>query len=65
MDRMVRSLLRKTVGVDLLARRIDALGADVIHNPLTNIRPMTLSTPSVVTFHDIQHEYHPELFSRR
>lgn len=65
MDRMVRSLLRKTVGVDLLARRIDALGADIVHNPLTNIRPMTLSTPSIVTFHDLQHEYHPELFSRR
>jgi glycosyltransferase involved in cell wall biosynthesis len=65
MDRIVRSLLRKTIGVDLLARRIDALGVDMVHNPLTNIRPMTLATPSVVTFHDIQHEYHPELFSRR
>jgi glycosyltransferase involved in cell wall biosynthesis len=64
-ERLVRSLLRKSVGVDVLARGIEALDAEVLHNPLTNIRPMTLAIPSVVTFHDIQHEYHPELFSPR
>ncbi len=64
-ERLFRSLLRKTTGMNLLAMGIDRMGMDVVHNPLTNIRPMSLTTPSVLTFHDMQHEYYPEMFSRR
>lgn len=65
LHRMTRSALRKVVGVDLLARRISRLPVDVVHNPLTNVRPLSLRKPSVLTFYDMQHEYLPELFSSR
>ncbi len=64
-QRLTRSFLRKVAGIDLLARAIDRCGADVVHNPLTNVRPLELATPSVLTFYDMQHEYYPQLFSPR
>lgn len=63
--RLTRSLLRNITGIDLLAKSIERLGADVVHNPLTNVRPLALTTPSVLTFYDMQHEYYPEMFSPR
>jgi glycosyltransferase involved in cell wall biosynthesis len=61
--RLTRSFVRKIAGIDMLARAIDQCGADVVHNPLTNVRPLDLVTPSVLTFYDMQHEYYPQLFS--
>jgi len=63
--RLSRSLIRNISGIDLLAKSIERLGADVVHNPLTNVRPLALSRPSVLTFYDMQHEYYPQMFSPR
>lgn len=63
--RLMRSILRNITGIDLLAKRIQQLGADLVHNPLTNVRPLAFTTPSVLTFYDMQHEYFPQMFSPR
>jgi glycosyltransferase involved in cell wall biosynthesis len=65
LNRFVRSALRKTCNIDLVKRRVDNLGLDVVHNPFTNIRPLGLRTPTVVTFYDLQHEYWPHFFPPR
>jgi glycosyltransferase involved in cell wall biosynthesis len=48
----------------LLAGQIDALGLDLIHFPQTIIDPVSIRTPSVLTFFDLQHEYYPEYFAK-
>lgn len=63
--RLLRSFLRNILGLDLLSLEIDRMKMDVVHNPLTNVRPLKLRTPSVLTFHDMQHEYYPEFFTPR
>lgn len=65
LSRLIRSALRKTCNFDLVKRRIDNLGFDVVHNPFTNIRPLGLRTPTVLTFYDLQHEYWPQFFPPR
>ena len=65
LSRFVRSALRNTCNIDLVKRRIDNLVLDVVHNPFTNIRPLGLRTPTVVTFYDLQHEYWPQFFPPR
>lgn len=65
LPRLTRSLIRNISGIDLLAKSIERLGADVVHNPLTNVRPLAFTRPSVLTFYDMQHEYYPQLFSPR
>jgi len=46
-----------------LSRQIDGLGLDVIHFPTTVIYPSNITTPSVLTFFDMQQEFYPENFS--
>lgn len=65
LPRLTRSIFRNITGIDLLARSIERLGADVVHNPLTNVRPLAFTRPSVLTFYDMQHEYYPQMFSPR
>jgi glycosyltransferase involved in cell wall biosynthesis len=48
---------------DLLAEKLDALGMDVIHHPFSVIYPLSISTPAVLTFWDMQHEFFPQFFS--
>lgn len=50
-------------GDDYLALQIDQLGFDLVHYPATLIRPLTLTTPCVLTVFDLQHEYYPEHFT--
>jgi glycosyltransferase involved in cell wall biosynthesis len=59
----VRNVLRNTIAVDPLERELDRLGLEVIHHPFTVLNPMNLATSSVLTFWDMQHEFHPEYFS--
>lgn len=58
-----RGVLRNTVKIDILRSVYDRLGLDVIHHPFTTLNPNRLKTPSVLTFHDMQHEFYPEFFS--
>ena len=59
----VRNVLRNTINVDLLKRKLERLDLDVIHHPFTVLNPMNLAIPSVLTFWDMQHEFYPEYFS--
>jgi glycosyltransferase involved in cell wall biosynthesis len=50
------------LGYDLTGE-IERLEPDLVHFPQSVMDPLTLSLPSVLTLHDIQHEYHPEFFT--
>lgn len=47
-----------------VAYQMDRLGLDLIHFPSTTISPLSIQTPSVLTFFDMQQEYYPEFFTR-
>lgn len=47
-----------------LAQMIDAMDFDLVHFPFQVIYPSEVSTPSVVTFMDMQEKHFPEFFSR-
>jgi len=61
---LVRGLLRKTVRRDILTSLINRLPIDLIHDPFTTATTEGLKFPSVLTFHDMQHEFFPEFFDR-
>jgi glycosyltransferase involved in cell wall biosynthesis len=46
-----------------LARQLEVDKVDVLHYPGTTVAPLTVNLPCVVTFFDLQHEYHPEFFT--
>ena len=60
----LRGVLRNTVNIDILARRMNGLAVDVIHHPFTVLTPPEIRIPSVLTFWDMQQEFFPEFFSR-
>ncbi len=62
---LVRRAVQRLTGRDVLAPAIDRLGLDVVHHPFTTINTPGLRGASVLTFHDMQHEFHPENFSPR
>jgi glycosyltransferase involved in cell wall biosynthesis len=47
-----------------LTRQIDGLDLDLVHFPRTVIFPLSVETPCVVTFFDLQQEYYPEFFTQ-
>ena len=66
--RNARSIRERAFAMALAAGRPGRLrthfaGLDAVHYPLTIALP-SLSLPTVVTVHDLQHLDHPELFSR-
>lgn len=62
--RSLRSFLRG-VGIDLVSLAVNRQRFDLVHTPFTNVRAYQFKAPQVVTFHDLQHEYFPEFFTRR
>ena len=48
-----------------LAQIIRREGVDLWFCPFTDLQPRAPGVPSVVTVHDLQHEYYPEFFSAR
>jgi glycosyltransferase involved in cell wall biosynthesis len=50
-------------GEPYLVRQIDELDLDLIHYPRTLIYPLSIVTPCVLTFFDLQHEYYPQFFT--
>jgi glycosyltransferase involved in cell wall biosynthesis len=60
---LVRGVLQRTCGYDLLLKSLRGLSVDVVHHPLTVLNPRGLPFPAVLTFHDLQQEYYPEFFS--
>ncbi len=61
----IRAVLRHGFGSDILKPLLKRIQLDVMHHPFTVLTPPGLSTPSVLTFHDMQQEYSPEFFSAR
>ena len=60
---LLRGIIRNTVKFDILTRFMDSLDVDVIHHPFSFLNPLHCRIPSVLTFHDMQHEFFPEYFS--
>lgn len=61
---LARGVLLNLCHIDILKFALDSLVLDVMHHPFTVLNPRGLSIPSVLTFHDMQQEFHPEFFSR-
>jgi glycosyltransferase involved in cell wall biosynthesis len=59
---LVHRGVRKATGFDVMRPVFDRLGSDVVHHPFTVLNPAGLKAPSVLTVHDIQHEYYPGFF---
>jgi glycosyltransferase involved in cell wall biosynthesis len=55
--------LPPTKGEAYISWQIDALNLDLIHFPATCIYPLTVQTPCVLGFADMQHEYYPEFYT--
>jgi glycosyltransferase involved in cell wall biosynthesis len=51
-------------GEGYVARQIDSLGLDLIHFPRTIIYPLSIKTPCVLGFWDMQQEYYPQFFTQ-
>lgn len=59
----LRGVIRNATKIDILRPVMNRLGVDVIHHPFSILNPLHLTVPSVLTFHDMQHEFFPEYFS--
>ncbi|MFZ2949026.1 MAG: glycosyltransferase family 1 protein, partial [Desulfuromonadaceae bacterium] len=59
----LRAAIRHTTPLDILRPFMDRLKADIIHHPFSILQPMDHNIPSVLTFHDMQHEFFPKYFS--
>lgn len=60
----LRGVLRNTLNLDILARKMSRLDVDVIHHPFSVLTPPGIKIPSILTFWDMQQEFFPEFFSR-
>ncbi len=60
----IRGVIRNTLKIDILTPVFNRLKVDLIHHPFSFLNPLGTKIPSVLTFHDMQHEFYPELFSR-
>ncbi|MCE1225457.1 MAG: glycosyltransferase family 4 protein [Geobacteraceae bacterium] len=59
---LARGIIRNLTGLDLAARCMGRIRADLVHHPFSLLTPGA-ACPSVVTIHDLQHEFFPEFFS--
>lgn len=59
----LRAAIRHTTSLDILQPFMDRLKADIVHHPFSILQPLHHRIPSVLTFHDMQHEFFPEYFS--
>lgn len=59
----LRAAIRHATKLDILRPFMNGLAVDVIHHPFSILQPIRHTTPSVLTFHDMQHEFFPEYFT--
>ncbi len=59
----LRAAIRHVTPVDILEPYMNGLDGDIIHHPFSILQPINHNKPSVLTFHDMQHEFYPEYFS--
>ena len=60
---LLRGIIRNTVKFDILTPFMNSQDVDVLHHPFSFLNPLRCKIPSVLTFHDMQHEFFPEYFS--
>lgn len=59
----LRAAIRHATPIDILSPYVNRLKVDIIHHPFSILQPIHHKIPSVLTFHDMQHEFFPENFS--
>jgi len=59
----LRAAIRHVTSIDILNPYVNNLKVDIIHHPFSILQPINHKIPSVLTFHDMQHEFFPENFS--
>ena len=59
----LRAAIRYATPIDILRPFMNRLKVDIIHHPFSILQPINHIIPSVITFHDMQHEFFPECFS--
>jgi glycosyltransferase involved in cell wall biosynthesis len=59
----LRAAIRHVTPVDILRPFMNRLEVELIHHPFSILNPMNHRIPSVLTFHDMQHEFFTEYFS--
>jgi len=59
----LRAAIRHVTPIDILRPFMNRLDVDIIHHPFSILQPLNHKIPSVLTFHDMQHEFFPEHFS--
>lgn len=59
----LRAAIRHVTPIDILRPFMNRLDVNIIHHPFSILQPLNHTIPSVLTFHDMQHEYFPEHFS--
>jgi len=62
---LVRGILSRTIGFDILRKEINKIEVDLIHHPFTVLTPLGTKIPSVLTFADMQHEFYPDFFPKK
>ncbi len=60
----IRGVFKCLSGYDILNWQLKDLAVDIIHHPLTTLNPSGLPHPAVLTFHDLQHEFFPQHFTK-
>ncbi len=63
--RRVNLFLNVAVNADIHSSQLNRIKADVIHYPFTLLLPPVSNLPTVLTFHDMQHEFYPAFFSSK
>ena len=61
----MRAILRKGFGIDLQARALARVKADIIHYPFSLLDPPVSDKPTVLTFWDMQQEFYPQFFTKK
>jgi glycosyltransferase involved in cell wall biosynthesis len=60
---LLRGVLRHRLKIDLRRSEIDGMNLTFVHQPFSDINPLGLKTPAVLTFLDMQQEFYPQFFS--
>ena len=62
--KVLRSMGKALLGVDILKAEPRYLDLDLVHHPLTLMKASWAAKPSVITFYDLQHKFFPQFFSQ-
>lgn len=61
----IRGIVRNLFNLDVMKWLFNRFRFHVIHHPSVVFVPLGLKIPSVVTYHDMQHVFYPEFFTKR